>query len=223
MVVLLGRLISSQIPLWRANTYVSILSPEEMCKFLEEEKWYWSTDTTYTGILFIFHHETWILPRRYSTLWFWFGREALGKLQRQCYEKVTKFLPLLKNLPKCSLHQYKYLLSTVILLQHGPKLCPCQPRTRTCCPASNFIPWEDQKKLPGVHGLPSTLVKEQREKAVPIKILGIFTQTFTLQLSITPLKNSLQCVTRNILLFRMCKIIKPVGFSPKLKWKGEGN
>lgn len=52
----------------------------------------------------------------------------------------------------------------------------------------------------GVHGLPSTLIKEQREKAVLIKMLGIFTQTFTLQLSIAPLKNSLQCVTRNILL-----------------------
>lgn len=142
-----------------------------MCKFWGKEEWYRRADTTYTGILFIFHHETWSPPRRCATLWLWFGREALGNLLRQCYEKVTKFLPLLKNLPKYSLHQNKYLLrSTIILQKHGPKLCPCQPRTRNCSPAANFIPWKDQKKLPGIHGLPSTLVKEQREKAVPITV-----------------------------------------------------
>lgn len=130
-------------------------------------------------------------------------------------KSLYSFLSL--NIYQNVLYQNKYLVrNTVRLQQHGPKLCPCWPRTRTWSPAGHFVPREDKKKLPGLHGLPSTLIKEQRENVVPIKILGIFTQTFTWQLSITPPKNSLQCVTRNILL---CLNF----FLPKLEWKGEGN
>lgn len=116
-----------------------------------------------------------------------------------CRGSATKNSPY--SFLSLKIYQSKYLLrNTVMLQQHGPKLCLCPPRIRTCSPAAHFVSWEDQKKFPGVHGLPSTLIKEQREKAVPIKALGIFTQTFKLQLSITPLRNALQCVTRNILL-----------------------
>lgn len=107
--------------------------------FFGEKNGTW-TDTTYTRIIFIFHpegpcNETWSLPRRCATLWIWFGREALGKLQRQWYEKVTIFLPLLKYLPKCALPKQvfskKYCQvaaawsKAVPLLAQNQDLIPC--------------------------------------------------------------------------------------------------
>lgn len=100
----------------------------------------------------------------------------------------------------------KYLLrNTIRLQQHGPKLLwtmPAQNHDLLPCSALHFL--GGAKKVAfcnsGVHGPLSTLMKEQREKAILIKILGVITQSFALQLSVTPFKNSLQCVTRNILL-----------------------
>lgn len=80
----------------------------------------------------------------------------------------------------------KYLLrNTVRLQQHGPKLLWTMPAQNhdllPCCTHHSLGgPEKVAFRNAGVHGLLSTLIKEQREKAALIKIVGVITQSFTI-------------------------------------------